>query len=451
MNAQTDNNPKTFPRAIVPVFAMEEVGQPVNIFDGQLTIRGSDGDSVTQPGRVVLEWNPRPVIRYQYDNNVLSFGSKPEHVTVDTTREGLKFNAFGGLIAMNVAINSLADFKYQGIVTTTASERPRESTRILLHLVNFPYFLGQSIRFENRTGEKLLAGRLEMASDKWRLIIDATAAEDRLSKELPKLGSYAITHVAELTKVDGGDVSALEAETMLKALVSFLGLLKGLWCGPILAVHEVDGREAWIDALLRRTSRWSVVSNWFPPSNINVAGQFDALFSNFMGLWSDPLWEATLEQAIYWYVQANESSSIEPELILKCTAFQLLFWTYFVEAKQTVSRSQAKGKGTYGQLHQQLRMLLSEAGIDEMIPADLANLAALRATPNKPFDGPTVISEIRNKIVHPKVSSAQVSLTPRAKVEASRLATIYLEDILLYILGYSGPKNPHRHSGTFIA
>src|ERR1700677_3657254 len=83
-------------------------------------------------------------------------------------------------------------------------------------------------------------------------------------------------------------------------------------------------------------------------------------------------------------------------LILAQAAFELLAWTFFVEDRKSISRSNFKKTGA---AERNLLALLNTVGIPTAIPSSLEALTGLASQLNAK-NGPASLISIRNAFVH---------------------------------------------------
>jgi len=81
--------------------------------------------------------------------------------------------------------------------------------------------------------------------------------------------------------------------------------------------------------------------------------------------------------------------------------------------------------------------MLCKIGIPLCVPPELTNLVQL-ASDRGWLDGPRVLTEIRNGIVHPKKRQKILEAPPSTRNEAWDLGLWYLELALLGIFNYHG-------------
>ena len=96
-----------------------------------------------------------------------------------------------------------------------------------------------------------------------------------------------------------------------------------------------------------------------------------------------------------------------------------------------------------------IRLLLSLIKVPYVIPPGLKNLTAHVA--KDPMDGPEIITEIRNAIIHSREVTRKKldTISPLAKHEALQLCIWYIELAMLNILDYHGEYH-NRCSGEMV-
>lgn len=429
------------PSAITSKYIVSYAGEPtIQLCGGSITLVEKSGATTDVEGQILLDFMPSPRVEFTFDYPLnLEWKNTPHPVSI----QGCDLELAGYIHSYSLNVdNAIEKSRYVSILDETETPQPDQSSRVIFHLVNFHDFSGLQIRSGGETSLYVYDGRLVFADGEWEFTVDKLRNYKSIFRQLKERGGYAITHVGRLNRVDGAPFSHDSANELIEAVVHFLALLRGAWVGPVLISHYSPMEQEWFDVRLRLTSQWRKASNWFPKSASRQLGMYDSMFSDFVKKWIDPLWKQTLQQVIYWYVVARETHSVETRLILVSTAFELLFYTHFVEDLGTTSNSQAKNKNGRDMLQE----LLDFAGVSTNVPERYPSLRTAFSddvSETGQLDGPSVlISRLRNKIVHPKRSHLErlSQISPKAKFEASELALFYLEELLLSLLDYSGPR-----------
>lgn len=157
--------------------------------------------------------------------------------------------------------------------------------RVVFHLFDFlkPTKLGRS--------------GLVLEDERWSVRIQQIHAFGAGHKAIRADGITRITHLAELTRIDGESFSPEAADRQLAILSCFLAFVLGAWCPPVCAVGFDANREvAWERINSPRPQRASV-ANWLVR---HQPQQAKALFPLFSKLWScSDAWRACLREVVY--------------------------------------------------------------------------------------------------------------------------------------------------------
>ncbi len=204
--------------------------------------------------------------------------------------------------------------------------------------------------------------------------------------------------------------------------------------------HGAKGTKVWSQWGSWRLTPWRTVTSWFPRFDVSNIG---TAFRSFYQRWNTRLWHEPLRHAAHWYVEANTGAgAFEGGLILSQAALEMLSWVYVVEDKRIVWNKTFDGY----RAARKIRKLLRELSIPTVVPTECRKLQA--RFPGD--DGPTVITTLRNAVVHGKASKRRViSQTARqARFEALHLALGYVELAILGIIGYKGQYQRRLTRGT---
>jgi hypothetical protein len=307
----------------------------------------------------------------------------------------------------------------------------------------------QPIVFNRGSALKAVQFRLINFHVQWSLILEAEGwkvsispsptLEDTVEHLKPTHG-YAITHHAIVERSDGGTFTAEQADDILSVLFYFLSFARGSWVSPILTEGLDDaGSQAWRFWYPYRSDPWETVGSWFKelwPQPLSK------VFPGFVQRWQNTQWRETLRLVLDWYIESNTQNS-ETSIIINQAAFELLSWVLLVEDKSILSRD------GFDKLFasDKLRLLLSQSNTSLSIDANQVYLTKLARDSNWQ-DGPQALTEMRNRMVHPKVSDLGNSHRPKAiknilgypapaRAEAGQLGLWYLEKILLSLFGYT--------------
>ena len=239
-----------------------------------------------------------------------------------------------------------------------------------------------------------------MEGSGWRVVMDAIDEHPRpgFGTGYGEFGAHAVTHVGSLRRPDGETFTIEGASDVLDALTYLLSFCRGRHCaiGP-LAGMDASGKRVW--------QRWSIgkvhanvphefSQSWFVGDN-DEDDPLALVFAELLRMWSDTAWQEVLRVAIDLYATANTQESLQISLTIGQSVLELLGWTVLVEHRGII-------RGDWERIiaSDQLRLLLSMAGIPTAIPDSLRDLKQA-ATTRKWIDGPHALTDLRNAVTHP--------------------------------------------------
>jgi hypothetical protein len=308
--------------------------------------------------------------------------------------------------------------------------------RLVVHLVNFPKFIGRP----TAVGERGWAmGRALLSGHGWNFTIDACPQISDLVDGLKATGGYAITHVGVLEREDGAPFRPSQAEDPLDRIGSFLSFAAGGWAIPQLYVGiAADGRHVFQEFGARQVGRWGGHFRWFNDQDVET---LERGFAGFDRLWAKELWREPLQKLIYLYVNANAGPP-DVGLVLAHAALEQMAWHLLVNDRKVLSPE------GFSKLPaaDQFRLLVSTCGIPLDTPSALRELAAMRTQGRPVTDGPDRIARLRNDFVHPPRGGASARTHGRI-VDAWRLSIWYLELSLLSLIGQTGSYRSRLTAG----
>jgi hypothetical protein len=174
------------------------------------------------------------------------------------------------------------------------------------------------------------------------------------------------------------------------------------------------------------------VSTWLPE---RASIDLSSAFQGFSKRWKEEIWRDSLKTSISWFVEANAPGiGSESRIVLAQVALELLSWVCLVEEQRLYHPGDFEKISAAGRI----RALLHHAGVPTVIPDHLNSLQSVCDV--DAFDGPGVISRVRNALVHPtkKKRALMESVDGEQRMECSQLALQYLELVILAICGHDG-------------
>ncbi|NJN72583.1 MAG: hypothetical protein HC799_07090 [Limnothrix sp. RL_2_0] len=416
------------------------------IHEGQLIIQADNEKAILSEGKIVFSWFPTPKLRFSARLKVQYSVPFNQEISVNFQNKRTKAKIF--------KIKSDVEFSIvQGSILNYEIEKNIKISRVYCHITNFPDFDGQEhIKDSVRA---YFFDRLILNNGDWTIKIDPLRHnKNKITKLLKESFGFAITHVATLEKVDEGQFLLDEISQLLEGLHYFLSFLAGRWVSPILLnAQEASGKTIPLPIVHYKTTSFKVVKSWFP---FSATEHISSMFKEFMRFYLDEDWLEPLQLLISFYIESN-ISGVEQGIMMSQSTFELLAWLTltqhnFIISEQTLDKLPA---------HDLLRLLFSWHNIPtDMPPIDnmtmLQSLQKLSAA-NNYSDSPECITQIRNRITHPKrknksekknkTSLLKYSFAER--IETWDLCLWYLEMCLLKLFDYQGIyRNRLRFTGS---
>jgi hypothetical protein len=227
-------------------------------------------------------------------------------------------------------------------------------------------------------------------------------------------------------------MSASDAQEVTQLLRVWFGFLRGAWTGPLF-LEGIQGTETvWKQFVTGSLREDRHVATWLPEMN-----RIDSTvaFENFVDLWSSATSRDALVLAVSWLIEANTPRTApESKVVLSQVALELLAWVHVIETQQIHSRKDFKSLSAAGKI----RVLLDHISVPTAVPEYMPDLRPLCT--GDAFDGPGVLTSVRNNLVHAteKSRSATLTLSAPQLFACSQLALQYVELAVLAICDYGG-------------
>ena len=428
-------SPSDLPSRMAPYITMTGLDQPVPVAQGPFRLIGTAEG--TLEADLSLCWLPTP--RFQFEG---LYSEPPSLDLQDWTLESegsLGFKAPASIVEMTIGP---APARIRGVMTGGWTVGAGPFNVLRFSLVNFPDYIGSPVRYGPARAEGFARSRLDTSSDDFQCRVDAIAEVGDLRKQSARDAGFVISHVGEWVP-SSGSMSAPKALATLEMLHFWFGFLRGAWAGPVFPQGLTDGEIVW-----RHYAPWKLrenraVTTWLPECT-PIDHDLTDLFSGFVNRWRDPAWQNPLRSAISWLVESNSPrSALEVKIILSQVALESLAWVHLVETQRLHSRSDFNKISASGRI----RSLLHHIRVPTDIPDCLTHLDAL--PDDDAFDGPGVITLIRNALVHATERNRDKTTLLKGShfLECSQLALQYLELAILGVCGHSGHYSQRAFHG----
>ncbi len=310
--------------------------------------------------------------------------------------------------------------------------------RIVAHWFNLPDFHGPiAIKRPDEVGDDGWLGRWETEVGGWKLTLDVRPDHARVWRQLDEARIYVMTHVMEIRRADGAAFTADEADPVLTALHVGVSFALGQWAAPMLPVGEDSaGEVVW--------EEWRPY-HCDPARTISPGWWYEhdyAPLADFLGLvipaFADPARLPALRLQMMLGVGAmNDQGFVEQRIMMGAAGLEHIMWQTLVLEGGMSKRAYRKQPA-----HQSLRGILTGAHIPTDIDPELLPMTAMFATAKarqgKILDGADVVTQVRNRLVHPKGAREQIYRLEGLLAEAWLLIRHYLALLILHSLGYQG-------------
>lgn len=294
-----------------------------------------------------------------------------------------------------------------------------------------PSYLGSRVRTDDGPRAGVSLGRLQLDAEGGQCVLDEIQEAKSAARAARRGSGSFISHVGEWRPASGS-MHPDEMLDTLRLLHHWFGFLRGAWSGPLFPEGLCAGKVVW-----RQYAPWihspsREVPTWLP---LRTPIELSELFRGFLRRWRDEAWQKPLTTAIWWLVESNaRATRLESAIILSQVALELLAWVHVVETQRLHSRSDFKKLSAAGRM----RALLQVSRVPTAVPAHMSSL--LKVCDNEAYDGPGVVTRVRNALVHAGDSNREyvAALDGMARWECSQLAIQYIELVLLSACGHQG-------------
>lgn len=311
--------------------------------------------------------------------------------------------------------------------------------RVRFHLTNFPDVLLPGM-LGTPDGARW-RGTIAVEGGPWTLRLDTRRETSEIIKRLKAQGTYAVTHIGELSRADRGPFGAGELQEALTCIHFLFSFARTAWAAPMLPVgFDQGGVPVWWQA----SARWCTagIGRGFTWLDRHDGAGLEEVAHLWLELWQDPLWRQVLPRAVIYYLEANRQgrdapSFLEVKYTMAQAGLELLAWAILEEDPIT-----AAGSGPWhrdkGAAAKNVRELLTWAGIPSAVPAELPDLARELQGHEGWKDAAHLVPWLRNQVVHPGLRDGLFGPKQEVVLAGWTLACWYVELLLLRRLGYTG-------------
>lgn len=423
---------------IQPFYQFSQPNEETLLAEDRVTVKVSH-KVYTGDGKVYLRLLPMPriEIRIGLDNTHVFavdvfFDVANSEGSVQLERRNLDIRGFAAQVQVHMSSEkgtTLVWVSEQQAVGGLGDDNTLIRT-VVFHLFNFAEIIGTRRSVETVGNTYQAIAHLNLTYEDWRVELRSLPSTDKTFKILKEQGGFGLTHLGRFEKADRSPFSGKEAKELLHALRFFFSFAKGMWCGPVCAVgFDNSGTRVCWELWSSPDRPWRSSFSWFDPHHCE---QLVELFPAFMEKWNHEDWREAFCEAIYWYLNANDSSrGIDAGIILAQAAIERVSYELVVKERRLLSSNAFRSIPAADKF----RLLCSSLDIPIDLPDETGELRRLKEEMNW-LDAPHALTEIRNSLVHPERKHR--GKFRGAYDEAWSLGLWYLELSILGICGYAG-------------
>lgn len=418
----------------------DTLGAPVELYRGSVELNW-DAEMVSGEGQAWLGWlpSPRVFLSWGFDHRSgWDIADRADRIQVTLSEVG-----GGGLVHLGgspdppeaaapadpypVTMSGSVD---QFVVGDNVAV---DEARFMV--INGPELLGERL-VDDHGG--FWAARTTLETPRWRFVLDQRRDMSRVKGDLKWTYPFGFTHVGQVVRCDGAVITVDETAEALGLLGYFLSFVRGASVAAVLPCGlDSAGATVWEDwgSVNRTVHPWRTTISWF---DMTLTKHLSQLFTGFAERWDDPDDQQVLRYALAFYGGGNDPRPLQTGLTLSVSGLELMAWVYLVR-DGTMDPDDFDDQGVRART---LKHLLETVGIDtDRIPDRLPELRRDGRL------GHDAIWQLRSRFTHPRIERIATDYDMLA--EAWRLASWYLELVLLHWFAYTGPYGSRLMAGRW--
>ncbi|AZQ44824.1 hypothetical protein [Nonlabens ponticola] len=420
---------------IIEHITLPTTNASIIIHDGRFEIV-SDNVSISCLGKFSFHWLPLVGVRFLGKPELLNKFSFEIFRKLEYFEVVINDNLAGKAFLTLVNFDNFGSITFEGVFAfeTYTGDPSVKVNEIVFSIPNLRRLYGYPVQkkigvIENRTSKS----RLTFGDENYKFIIDSVYDYDKKLKGLENLGGFDILASGKLT-CHKEPLNLSESQSIFRLVNNFLSFINGRRISGFMAQGLNKDEPLWTDYTSYLIEPFSLPQTWCP-SRIYLS--IDQLWKNYKKVASDPHDEDFLFTAIHWYLNANNNVGFtESSIIMAQTALELIYNWWIVEKKGLLSGRDASSISASNKI----RLIVKNLGIETEVPLGLKCLNSYVSEQKRALDGPDVITEVRNMIVHSQIEKRMKlnKIDMSTKYEILELCIWYIELALLNILEYHG-------------
>lgn len=436
------------PHRIEPTVKMSSPNQVLDIYNGIFELRHNE-TTIEVQGSLQFHWTPRSCSILK---GVIQVTEENYYEVEQKLYLGQLEVYISGLLCgecyvadTNINLNLPTTINLTGYVSgdVIIGDKSVSVPSINFSILNMLRIHGERIQFVDSSSLKRYSGRISFEALGYKITIDSIPDIDKSLTELKFSGGYNITYGGKIEK-QNNSISFQEANSVLEAFGLFISLINGRVINPLFLQGQHDGNILWTSYRNSNTRTYKEKWSLFPERTMSSDCNINFLWIKFFEKWksSDNDQEA-LKMAVNWYTEVNSGDVyLESSLVTAQTALELLYNWVIVETKKIIIGGDAANISASNKI----RILLSQIHVESTIPPHLDKLIEFKSENSEMFDGPEIIVQIRNAIIHSQLEKRKklLKIDPYVKLQAKDLSLWYIEMTILNLLGYNGSYMDRR-------
>ncbi|MFJ2781962.1 hypothetical protein [Kitasatospora sp. NPDC087315] len=408
-----------FHAPLVPPHGWNAPGETVTLYEGTLT----GFRQGARQGKIELTFGAKPSLEWSVEPHADDYWELGNDGAVIATVDRTPPVDFIANARRNNAgwINGTSD-----------GDQSTRLQRLVTQWLNLPLSAANAILGEETAhGVHRRRGRWSIEIEGWTVTIDQRPDLSAVLRTATEQISSVLTHVMELKRTGGEDFSVTQGRELLECLRVSLSFGFGRKVAPALPTgYDANGRaiwEQWFSPLVDRAQ--TIGSGWLYNGSPDDCTE---LVSCAVRAFADTSRRGTTRFQMLMATEAVATGLVEQRILTAAPALESLAWT-----KLVLGNLMPRGDFKKCPAEDKLRYLLKSAGIPTSVEAtDLPVLAKYAA--DHRIDGPTAVTRIRNRLVHPEVLTDDLYARAGLSVEVWRLSLHYVTLAVLHSIGYRG-------------
>ncbi|MCX5064660.1 hypothetical protein OOJ91_02095 [Micromonospora lupini] len=407
---------------ITPFYRYNATARPVRLYKGQI----AGIAHCPLPGEIRMNTSSKLSIVWQAESaGIMAFGSRLLRLNLNGPFKSNSIEAY------------MRTWDEGWINEAELGSKDTRLAKAKLHWFNLPR-LRSARRLHSDNSNTTHVHRWEINIAGWALRMDCRPDYDATWVKLHDSEKFLMTHVMEVTRVDGSDYGVDELKSLLLALHMSFSFATGCHVAPALPVgFDRFGRVAW--------KQWTV-PHCDPARSISPGWRAEfqtADFDSYVQLAVPALMDSPLSERLRFQLMFAISSTIpsgfvEQRIMVGFAGIEHFTWHRLV-VDGHLSKSAYQKLDGHERLREVLKMASIPTGLDPAVSPALVEFARVEgARQGRALDAAHVVTQIRNRIVHPTDLPKLVYHINDLITESWALTRHLLTLLILQTLNYRG-------------